>query len=761
MKLKSTPSEQSIRRPSLPFGLCTLLAVTLGLATVILYWPATYNKFVDYDDNTYVVLNDHVKNGLTFENLKWSFCHVVSGNWHPVTMLSHMLDCQLYGLNPWGHHLTSLLFHAANAILLFLLLQRPTGALWRSAWVAAIFAFHPLHVESVAWVAERKDVLSTFFGFLSLMFYVRYVHWKRTLAGDPETGPFLVSRDYWLACLCLALGLMCKPMLVTWPFVLLLLDYWPLGRFQTGRIRSLVREKIPFFILSFASCVTTFIVQKQEGAMATVGQLTLLTRCDNVLISYCRYLSKLFWPVDLAFFYPMHRYGPPVCVLAVVTLAGLSGLIWFQRRRWPYLLTGWLWFLGTLVPVIGLIQVGGQSIADRYTYIPSVGILILVSWGVYALTKSWRHQILALSLAGSATVFFCCVTTRTQIGYWKDSEALARHALAVTSDNFVAHNSLAWAYCFEQGRTNDAVGEYQLAIQAYPDFAEAHLNLGRLFASMGQTNPALNELTTAAELAPARPDVHFFLGNLLFRLGQTDAGVGQFKNAVNFKAGDAGSGTALVNLLLETGQTNAAISQLEEALKVMPSNFEFHYRLGNLFYSTGQAEDAIARFQAAIRLKPDSFEAHNNLASLLAKKGEVDRAIGELQEAIRLKPENADTHYNLGALYLKQGLGDEAAGEFQTAIRLSPGNSAARYYLGTILIRKGQTEAAITQYREALRLKPDYAFAHNKLGIALGAAGRLPEAVAEFQEAVRLKPDYAEANTNLAIALKIQGAAAH
>jgi len=742
-----------------------LIAVMLGLLTIALYWPATSNDFVSLDDNLYVQSNTQVQHGLTLENLKWAFTHTVSGNWHPVTMLSHMLDCQLYGLKPWGHHLTSLLLHAADSVLLLLLLQSLTGAVWRSLFVAALFAVHPLHVESVAWVAERKDVLSTFFGFLALLFYARYVRATTPASMESELGQpgvsFHRSRDYWLACFCFAFGLLSKPMLVTWPFVLLLLDYWPLDRFQPGRLQPLVLEKIPFFCLTLATCAATFFVQKLEGAVQPLDILPLATRLENAVIAYCRYGLKIVWPEDLAAYYPYPRYWPLLWVLlAVIALAGCTLLLWSGRRRHPYALMGWLWFIGTLVPVIGVVQVGAQSLADRYTYIPSVGMFILICWRTYALTRRWPHQALTLSVTGAAVIILFAGATRRQIGYWKDSATLYRHTIAVTTDNLLAHYNLAGVYV-EQGQTNAAIAEYQEVLNINSNLVTPHMNLGNLLAMKGLTDQALGELQKAVQLEPANYNARYCYGGLLLKSGQTDVGVSQFKEAVHFKTNDPASNQAIANLLAKSGQITAAIDQLQSAIQMTPSNPEIHYQLGNLLLDCGEYDDAIAQFRETIRLKPDSFEAHNNLASLLLKKGLMDQAIGELQESIRLKPGDADIHYSLGALYLKQGRADDAAAEFQTVVRLAPKYAPARYYLGTILIRKGQADAAITQLQEAIHLKPDYAFAHNKLGIALGSVGHLNEAIAEFQEAIRLNPDYAEANTNLTIALKMQGAAGH
>ena len=590
------------------------------VTTITVYWPATRCGFVNFDDDLYVTSNLHVQNGLSLENIKWAFLNPVASNWHPLTVLSHMLDCQIFGLNPRGHHLTSILLQALNAALVFGLLQLMTGAMWRSLLVAALFAVHPLHVESVVWVSERKDLLSGFWGLLSLVFYVSYAQKRMTLEnrkqelyGNSLPADRSQTLDYLLALIFLAFGLMSKAMLVTWPFVLLLLDYWPLERFQPSRLRSLAMEKVPLFALAAMAGVMTLLVQQHAGAMAPVESLPMGERCENSLISYCRYLGKLFLPENLSVFYPHPGFWPLGQVfMAGLLIIALSVLFLLQKRHYPFSLMGWLWFIGTLVPVIGLVQVGDQSLADRYVYLPSLGVLIMVIWGADEVTQGWRHRVVVLSGAGLAAIVLCITLTRQQIGYWQDSEILFQHALAVTKNNHIAHNNYG-AVLEEKGQLDDAISQFEEAIRLRSDDAPAHYNLGNAFARKNLFDEAINQYQEVIRLEPDDVPNHINLGNVFYQKGQLDKAVNQYR----------------------------------EALRLEPDNATAHYNLGKILDKMGQTEEAIHQCQEAIRLKPDYAEAHNNLGYILQSAGRVDEAIHQYQEAIRLRPDYALARNNL------------------------------------------------------------------------------------------------------------------
>jgi Tfp pilus assembly protein PilF len=504
-----------------------LLVVVLALATVGVYWPATECRFINYDDSIYVTGNFHVQKGLTLENIEWAFSSSVAGNWHPVTILSHMLDFQMYGLNPWGHHLTNVLLHSLNTALVFALFWQLTGSRWRSALVAALFGLHPLHVESVAWVAERKDVLCGFFGLLSLIFYVRYAQIKKAPNHQHTTS------NYLFALLFFALGLLSKVMLVTWPFVMLLLDYWPLGRFTVDNSRvanyrftqtfiarywPLLREKIPFFVLTVVMSYVALEVQGRQGAFEMVDNLTLGVRVENALISYGCYLEKMIWPTGLAVFYPHPGHWPLIYVLlAGLFLVVVTGLFFMKRREYPFLLMGWLWYLGTLVPVIGLVQVGGQAMADRYAYLPSLGIFVLVIWGAYALFQRWSDPIIAFTAVGGLVLVVCIALTWHQLGYWRDSETLFRHALAVTKNNYLAHINLGTALGAE-GQMEEAIGQLQEAIRLKPDKPDqpqVYVYLAMALNKAGRLHEAVDAYQEALRLNPHLPEA---LNNLAWIL---------------------------------------------------------------------------------------------------------------------------------------------------------------------------------------------------------------------------------------------------
>jgi protein O-mannosyl-transferase len=596
-----------------------LLALLLGLVTLALYWPATRHAFLNYDDQLYVTENPHVQAGLTAASVQWALRPEAKfGYWHPLTLLSHLLDCEWYGLDPWGHHLTNILLHALNTALVLLLLHRLTGAVWRSVAVAALFGWHPAHVESVAWVAERKDVLSACFGLLSLYFYARYAQ-KRTLDLRPSTF------DYRLSLICFACALLSKPMAVTLPFVMLLLDDWPLNRGLGPGTRGLgwrklVGEKIPFLALAAATAAITFALSRQAGALAAGEQLSWGARSANALVSYARYLEKLLWPTDLAVFYPHPGHWAAAAVLVAGMLwAGLSAVMVWQRRQHPYLLTGWLWFIGTLVPVIGLVQVGDFALADRYTYLPSLGLFILFIWGIEELTRPWPDRKAGLMVAGTVVAVLCLAATRQQLGYWRDSETLFRHALAATGDNCLARVQLG-SSLYNQGQIDAAIDEFQQAIRLKPDYLQAHNDLGNALVKQERFEEAIRPFEVVVHLKPDFAEGHYNLGNALAKLGRPAEAIDEFRAAIRYAPDYPEPHNNLGNALCSQGRPGEAIPEFEAALRLRPAYAEAHYNLGTALATTRQFDGAIREFQAALRLKPDYAAASNNLAYVLQQQ---------------------------------------------------------------------------------------------------------------------------------------------
>jgi tetratricopeptide (TPR) repeat protein len=528
-----------------PKKITAAVAFVLAAVTLTLYLPMLQHGFVNYDDPDYITGNTHVKTGLTWSGIVWAFQSGEAANWHPLTWISHMLDCQLFGVNAAGHHLTNLLLHTANAVLLFLLLNQLTGARWRSAFVAALFAWHPLHVESVAWASERKDVLSAFFWMLTLLAYTRYA-WSVTsggwrVASGKSDAASPVTRHpslfYFAALFFFACGLMSKPMVVTLPFVLLLIDFWPLRRFTIYDLRftmaRLIGEKIPFFALTIASCLVTLFVQ--HGARWSTASLTLHFRVANALMSYLRYISKTFWPTDLALIYPYPHFWPMTgVILAALLLLMLSVIFLLQAKRFPYLAVGWFWFLGVLVPTIGLVQVGVQSMADRYTYLPSIGLFILVVWGLNDLLNFHSQKTKIAAVAGSLALAGCLAVASIQLSYWQNSVAIFLHTVKVTTGNYAGYDCLGKSLD-GIGKTNEAASLYAQCVQLEPDYPMGQFDLGMALVAQGKPDEASNHLAIAAQLAPHNPVMQFDFGVFLSQHGKPEEAAAHFKAALTDK----------------------------------------------------------------------------------------------------------------------------------------------------------------------------------------------------------------------------------
>ena len=622
----------------------TGLLVCLGLVAVTwaVFGQTLAHDFVNFDDHVYVYDNPLVIRGLCTEGIIGAFTHTHARNWHPLTTVSHMLDCQLYGLNAGGHHFTNVIFHTISVLLLFLMLKQITDALWQSAFVATLFAIHPLHVESVAWIAERKDVLSAVFFMLTLAAYARY-------ARAPSTPRYL------LVALLFACGLMSKPMLVTLPFVLLLVDYWPLGRLEDqksnvgSRLGRLITEKIPLFALSALSCAATLLAQRQGPN--TIDQLPFLWRLNNAFVSYVTYIWQMLWPVRLAAFYPHPNDRLSVVEVTVVIafLVGVSLLVLYLRRTKPYLVTGWFWYLGMLVPVIGLVQVGEQAHADRYTYLPQIGLYIMIAWAVGDLLLESTSRVRRAVVGVAAAIAIVCLGVRAfvQVSYWKNSETLWSHTLAVTSDNDVAHNNMGFLF-LRRGELDKAILEFQAALDIRSRNTETHYslgaaliqnNIGNAFARKQLWDDAIDHLQKAVRLRPDYVDAYFNLGSVLFQQHRIDQAIAQWQKALAIRPTDAEAHRNIASALRKQGNVKGAIAEYEQALNITP---EDSVALNNLAWILATSSDASMRDGArSVTLAVKAVQASGGkdpnfvrtLAAARAETGQFAEAVATAETA--------------------------------------------------------------------------------------------------------------------------------
>ena len=721
-----------------------LVVLLLVVATVAVYGQVRDHDFVNYDDNIYVYENRNVRAGLTGENIVWAFVRPHIGHWHPMTWLSYMVDVELSGANPGALHTTNLMLHTAGAVLLFFVLRRMTGALWKSAFVAALFALHPLRVEPVAWISSRKDVLSGVFFMLTILAYARYVD---------RPGVF----RYFLVVLSFAVGLMSKPMLVTVPFVLLLLDYWPLCRtgsaLSEGGARSywrLFREKLPLFAMTGISCAASYYAGKIEGVLGPAEICPLRFRISNALVSYVGYIGKTLWPRYLAVHYP-HPLGTlPLwqAAAALLLLVAVSVAVFHFRRRFPYLGVGWAWYVGTLVPVIGIVQVGSHAMADRYTYVPLIGLFIIVAWGVPDLLTRWRHRRVGLAVSAVATISALAICTWHQLGHWQNSVTLYEHALTVTSNNERVHYNLGLAL-LEHGDIEDATRHFAKSVIVNPDYADGHNGLGLALLERGKTDEAVEQFVEALRLRPDLATAHNNLGNALMKKDEFEDAVAHYSEAIRIDPDSADAHYNLGIALSEHGKLEDAVAHFTEVISVDPENVAAHNRLGMVFNEQGMLEEAVEQFYKALAVDPDHVQARSNLGGVLLNQGKADEAIGHLSQALATKPDYVTARTNLGIALAGQGRLDEAVDNFSEALALDPENVDAHFSMGVAMIKKGNLHVASAHFLEVLRLKPDDADAHLSLGAILMAEGKPAEAAAEFEEVLRLKPEHDRAREYL------------
>ncbi|MBW1744400.1 MAG: tetratricopeptide repeat protein, partial [Deltaproteobacteria bacterium] len=726
------------------------------------YWQVRNHEFINYDDDDYVTHNSHVRSGWTWQGLSWALRSKLHGHWHPVTWLSHMTDCQFFGVNPGPHHLSSVFIHILNTLLLFLIL----------------FAIHPAHVESVAWVADRKDILSTLFWMLAMWAYLRYVDRPR-------------FRRYLLVVVAFVLGLMAKPMVVTLPLVLLVMDYWPLGRLkfwpskgnrrpnnqeslnpgeQRVSARRLVGEKLlllvfagVFILVTMSARQRTFgtenIERQYEGGRlpAVLELVPERQQIARPIGNYITYIHKMLWPHDLATPYPkpgnleFWQIGGALLLLVCISL-----LVVWRGRRYPYLPAGWLWYLVTFLPVIGVVKMGPQMMADRYTYLPYIGLFIIIAWGAPDLLGGWRYRRLLLGIAGGLVLLCLTVCTWLQVGHWKSSKTLFQHGVNVTNGNWLAHNNLG-SVLEKEGRLEEAAHHYSEALRAWPELEEILVNIGIVRMKQGKIDEAFEHFSRAIRGKPKFVEAHINMGTALATQGRIDEALESYSEALRLSPDSLAAHKNLGMLLAKQGKVDEAMAHYSEMLRIRPGYAEAHFHIGVALAGQSRVDEAMKHFSEALRIEPDYAEAHNNLGVILEGQGQFDKAMSHYSEALRIDSDNAGAHFNLSVALDRQGQVKEAIRHLSEVVRIQPESARAHKKLGIALSKQGQIKEAVGHFSEALRIRPDDAEAHNKLGIALVRQGRGNEAISHFSEAIEIRPGYAGAHNNLGAALAKQG----
>jgi protein O-mannosyl-transferase len=788
VKKKGSSSVVQPRRPTPPAKkdprarqrrLAVAVCAALVLAVAVVFGRTVGFHFISFDDGHMVFEQRYVRQGLTCEGVVWLSTHRIDADWNPLTALSHALAWQLFGEDAGGHHLVNVVLHAAAAVVLFLVLWRATARLWPSALAAAVFAVHPLRAESVAWVAERKDVLSGLLFMLTLAAYVGYVR-----------RPFSIGR-YALVALCLTLGLLSKPMLVTTPLVLLLLDYWPLGRlsdpkgksdggtpplamgsaaaptcakrglFQAAaswaaplrRFARLAVEKLPLLAISAAFCASTLWVQRE---VLEVNRTTALPmRIVNAATSYVAYLKATFWPAGLAVMYPYPKSCPPVWAIAsaVVAILAITALVLWRRRQSPYLTVGWFWYLGMLVPVIGVLQVGAQARADRYTYLPQIGIVIAVVWALADLWPArWDRRLQAAVAALTLAVLTAWGCHQTS--FWSDNERLWRRSLECSAANYIAHVNLGHALAVRGDSVEQALDEYRSALALEPDAIPTRNSIAVLLERLGRYDEAIAEYRGSVRMAAQSADAHRRLADALAAQNRMDEAVAEYRAAMRLDPKDISIRAAFAAALAGHGRVDEGLAEFRKIKEIEPDNVEIRWRLACALENLGRLEEAARENREAIAIDRDCPDAYNNLGRTLADLGRLDEAVACYRKAIEIRPNYMEPRYNLGNVLAGLGRFDEAIAEYQEALRTKPLDAEVRTNLGNALMASGRGDEAIAQFREALAIRRNCAEAMASMAQALVRSGRYAEAVAAAQEALEQavrqnKPILAEAMRNL------------
>ena len=665
-----------------------LIALVLTAAILLVYGPVKEFEFLVLDDTGYVTENVHVRTGLTWQNLGWAFTTSEMANWHQVTWLSHMADCQLFGLNAGAHHQTNVILNVVNTLVLLLLLSRMTGDLWKSAFVAALFALHPLHVESVAWISERKDLLSACFGFLAIYFYIPYARTKRSVS-------------YVCSLCCFALSLMAKPMMVTLPFLLLLFDFWPLARIKPSspwnrdRLRELtglVKEKIPFFGLSVLSSIMTVLAQGWGGAIKPLETYPASVRFFNAIVAYIWYPIKTLWPRQLVAYYPHPGFGLGFTEIfgSLTVLVGISYLVVRYARQHPYLFVGWFSYLGMLVPVIGLVQVGSQGMADRYSYVPLIGLFLMAAWGIPELLAGLRHRKTLLWCGGILTLAVLSLLSARQVGYWRNSTVLFERALALTDGNARAHSCLGQAR-FQDGRIAEAIFHYRESIRIHPEYHVVHTNMAKALYAAGNIDGARYHLERSIRLYPKNPVASTNLAIILLADGDSETAIALLRKAVEDAPDKPKAREILAQTLLESGDPKEAEAHLRHALRYTSTPRDSRVMLARSLLAQHRPVEAIDLLTRQLNESPDDADALGHLGEALVKAHRAAAAVAVLEHQLTLG-ESADVRNNLGIALAHAGRLDEAVRQLSEAVRLAPENEVFQNNLESIQRANTQNE---------------------------------------------------------------------
>lgn len=729
-----------------------LLSCIILLSIAAVYGQAAGFDFFQVDDTVYITENPHLQQGFNIRNITWALTTTRGATWQPMVWLSYLLDYQIAGLSAGWYHFVNIVLHALNALLLFSVFRRYTGSFYRSAFVALLFAVHPLHVESVVWIAERKDVLSTFWGLLGIYFYGSYFHSRK-------------KYRYILVAVCFFLSLTAKPMFITLPFVLLLLDYWPLHRMGAGpaglarKAGRLVFEKLPLFFITVIMSVVFFMVHKHSGDVVPANAWPAGQRIMNAVIAYVQYIQKFFWPFELSVLYPRGgeitwaRFIP-----SALLLLAASALVVRYWRRWPWLFVGWAWFLGTFIPVIGIVQIGNHAMADRFTYLPFIGLYLILAWGIPNLAGYGAGVQKTAWIAGGWGVLhlILVLTAWNQTRYWHSSETLLRHSLAVTHDNYGAHFYLA-RHLSAIGAQAEAFKHMETALRLEPDFFEAHAKYGLMLSETGRGDAAVPHYLKALSGMPEDAMTLNNLGVELEKKGRSAKALSLFKKAIAADPGYVDPYINIGNLLTRQGKPDESVAWFEKALAIDARSAKAYYNMGVAFQTRAEQEQAIRCFRQVIALESDHAEAHNNLGAEYFVQGRIEKAIFHFRKAIKAKPAFADARDNLSrALAFREQI-DQKINDISSKLADSENRDQLFYKLGQLFEKKGSLKNAATSFEQSLQVNAGYIPALNALARLRSREGRLVQAIALYKKMRILEPENSTIYYNLACLHARQG----